>query len=1025
MAKPIYRIFLTALIGLLFWNCDQLGIGEGDNATGPKDTVNTNGHSNSGINHAPTIGLGLHDISMLEGESKAITLRGKDEDGDPIHFSIPNLDSLRALFPDGKKAIEVVTGGDSIVIGFYPGSAKGNYRFRIAVMDTSGGVEEQILTITVGKVNRPPSISFASPATGTVFRIKEGKTISLRVIASDPDGDAVTLQALSNTPWSRFGQGSYDTKTGILTFTPSFQCVSSGETTFSDLVFRAKDNGAPSETGQLSARITVQDSNSAPVWKTNAASLQGQEGREMTLDLAPLFQGDNEKDGVEFTATNGTVDKAAMKWSFTPGFRDAGQKECVITASDSHKPPLSSKLTLTLVIADSVRLVDVAILAPVSGLIVRDTVVAVKWTVGDQLQAAENTEILKAEGPNVIRRSWRDSLGNNGTDSVTVFRDTRAPLAPRVSVAALSNTPLPRWTWTSGGEGSGIYRVRLDNPDPAAPMIDVLDSVFTPPRNLPEGTHVLYVQERDEAGNWSAAGSGTVRIDLTPPVVKILSPLTGIYTNAPSIAVKWTLDGQEQALQAVESLPSDGVIQIRREAFDSAGNRGADSVIVIRKSVAGAAPAVSGTAGPTRNPQWTWSRGQGGIATFRIGWQEGSWFDTLTSMAYAGASDLAEGKAVLYVSELDSAGNWSPSGSFQVTVDRTAPVLSITGPDAESAISSVDPAVTGTAAEENGLASVTWSVPGLGGGSAALSGNGWTVATIAFPAGDHVVSLTALDAAGNQSAAATVTVFKRPNTLFVRQGFTGKGTSWKDAFGDLSQALASPVGAKGATVWMADGDYTSASPMTVPARVEIYGGFNPDGSGKSIADRGLADLKTVINASNAANSHAVSMPGLASVLDGLKITSLGGAISSAEGNTVRNCWVLNAGGAAPVLIAGAKGDSFNLTNTRIEGASAADKGALVIEADMKATLTNCSITGNNSLGASSGGGLWIGGSARVNAKGLTLSGNTVPDSVGVKARQGHIEDGARVDIDGTVQGDMAGFEIMPGAKVKLNGVDGP
>jgi hypothetical protein len=1031
MVRAIFRIIMIFILGLLFANCNQMGIGDGDNAAPGVDTSETPEARGTGprVNHAPTIGLGLHNVSMLENESKTITLKGKDEDGDPIRFSVPNLDSLRALFTDGKKAIEILTGGDSLVIGFLPGTAKGNYRFRIALMDTAGAVEEQILTISVGKVNRPPSVSFAAPATGTAFRIKEGRTISLKIVTEDKDGDAVTLQTLANPPWPRFGQGSYDTKSGTLTFTPSFQCVSSGETTFSDLVFRAKDNGSPSESGQISARITVQDSNSAPKWKSASTSVPGQEGREMVLDLAPLFQGDDEKDGVEFTATHGAVDKASLKWTFTPGFRDAGQKECVISASDSHKPPLTSKLTLTLIIADSVRLVDVAILSPVSGIITKDTVVPVKWSVGDQEQSTETSETLKLEGPNVIVRSYRDSLGNNGSDSVTVIRDSRPALPPRISVPALGNNASPRWTWRSGGEGNGQYRVSLDNSDPAAPMVDVLDTLYIPATPLSEGRHVLYVREKDDAGNWSAPDSGVTRIDLTPPVVKIVSPLTGLWTSAPSIEVKWTLDGQEQALQATESLLGDGVVQIRREAQDSAGNRGADSILVIRKSTPASAPIVNGNAAPTRSPQWTWTGGgQGGIGSYRIGWTDGAWFDTLKATAYAGPADLADGARNLYVSEMDSAGNWSPSGTFQVTVDKTPPVLAVTGPDPESAIASIDPDITGTAAEANGLASVAWSAPGLGTGAAAAKGNAWTAA-IAYPAGDHIVTLTAQDAAGNTSAPVTVVIHKRPNTRFVRKGYEGNGTSWKDAYGELHQALSGSIGAGGVSVWMTEGEYPSsasgADPLSIPAHVEVYGGFNPDGSGKTLSDRNLDDLKTIILSGGAADAFALSLQGQTGVLDGLKFMGTGGAITSGEGNTMRNCWILNTGGLIPVRISGAKGDSFQLINTRIEGNVSTDRGALVIEADSKATLSNCAITGNNGTGAATGGGLWLGKKAKVTATGTTLTGNTVPDSVGVKARQAHVEDGARLDLKGTVEGGMDGIEIMEGARVKLNGVDSP
>ena len=168
MSTAVFRFAIITLLGLSCWNCNLSDSGR--DLSDRNDTLKNEDPRSTGprVNHAPTIGLGLINVSMLEGESKTITLRAKDEDGDPVKFSIQNLDSLRALFPDGARAIEIVTGGDSLVIGFLPGAAMGNYRFRIAVTDTVGGIEIQILTISVGKVNRPPSIAFAAPATARI-----------------------------------------------------------------------------------------------------------------------------------------------------------------------------------------------------------------------------------------------------------------------------------------------------------------------------------------------------------------------------------------------------------------------------------------------------------------------------------------------------------------------------------------------------------------------------------------------------------------------------------------------------------------------------------------------------------------------------------------------------------------------------------------------------------------------------------------------------------------------------------------
>ncbi len=975
-------------------------------------------------NHAPTMGLGVHDLSMMEGESKVVVLRARDEDGDPMAFTIPALDSLRALFPDGKQAISVASGGDSLKIVFTPGSRKGNYRFRIMVADTAGGVEEQILTISVGHVNRPPAVSFAAPASGTAFRAREGATLRFTVTASDPDGDAVNLLGLDNPPWPRCGKGEYDPRSGQVTFSPSFQCVSAGETTFADLVFRARDGGKPPETGQISARITVADSNSAPRWTAPTATLAGKEGTAISLELKPLFAGDGENDVVSFSAACGSVDPASLRWTFVPGFRDAGHRECPVTATDSHHPPANAVLDVVLEIADSVRKVDVAILSPVSGAVVKDTVAKVEWMIGDRKQSDQTTERLANEGPNVIRRSFRDSLGNYGADSVIVIRDTEGPLPPVITIPALLNVLFPRWTWHGGGGGDGHFRVRLDNPDPGAPMRDWGDTAYVPSRPLAEGIHTLYVQERDAAGNWSPPASAAVTLDFTAPVVKILSPAAGSWTNAGLVTVQWTVDGVAQALQTSETLPADGPVRITRFAMDSAGNRGADSILILRRSAAGAAPILSGTPSPTRAPAWTWkSGGPGGTGSFRLGWSDGVWFATVTDTKYAAAADIAEGPQTLYVSESDSAGNWSAAANLTLVVDRTAPKLAIGGPGPEAAITSADPALTGTLEEANGPVTVSWSGPGLAAGQVQISGPSWTLPPLTYPAGDVTVTLTPVDAAGNTGAPASIAIHKRPGVVFVRKGQAGKGTSWEDAYGEVWQA-AGAAGIK--EIWVGDGQYATsqdgAGPFDVPSGVAVYGGFPAAGTGLSAADRSVSDPKSILLSTG--TGFAVRMSGNGSILDGFRIEAADGGLRGDSGNTGRNLLLSAPGGAYPIqIVAGDHGKTFRLEQVRVDGSKHALMAALTVGSKAKVDLVGCAFTGTAAGDAGGGGGIWLDTQAKLTASALTLSGNTVPDTAGPVPRQLRVEDRASAVVDGTVEGDAGGIYVAPGGAAKLNGAD--
>jgi predicted outer membrane repeat protein len=72
-------------------------------------------------------------------------------------------------------------------------------------------------------------------------------------------------------------------------------------------------------------------------------------------------------------------------------------------------------------------------------------------------------------------------------------------------------------------------------------------------------------------------------------------------------------------------------------------------------------------------------------------------------------------------------------------------------------------------------------------------------------------------------------------TIHVKQDGTGNGTSWKNAFGDLQQALA--IATSGDEIWVSEGTYLPVRcdycnltqreiSFKVPSGVKLYGGFN-------------------------------------------------------------------------------------------------------------------------------------------------------------------------------------------------------
>jgi hypothetical protein len=173
---------------------------------------------------------------------------------------------------------------------------------------------------------------------------------------------------------------------------------------------------------------------------------------------------------------------------------------------------------------------------------------------------------------------------------------------------------------------------------------------------------------------------------------------------------------------------SDGTHVLYVEEFnnDSGNWSAAGSYTVTVDTTPPGAPTVTSIDAATTNtrPTWTWTTGGGGNGTFRYqldatasdGWT------TTTATTWTPPTALADGKHVLYVKELDGAGNKSAAGSYAVTV--------YTPPNPPIVIS-------GAALTNNTRPTWIWMSGGGGNGTFryqlnATSDGGWTTTTDAF-----------------------------------------------------------------------------------------------------------------------------------------------------------------------------------------------------------------------------------------------------------------------------------------------------
>jgi hypothetical protein len=204
---------------------------------------------------------------------------------------------------------------------------------------------------------------------------------------------------------------------------------------------------------------------------------------------------------------------------------------------------------------------------------------------------------------------------------------------------------------------------------------------------LSPGFHTFYVQERDDAGNWSASGSFTIEIDTTPPAPPALNPVTSPTNVTPQLLSGTKEAGTSVWLNNTEIIAingdttwsydmplSEGSNPITLKCENALGNEStATTAVIVLDTVPPAAPIVTGTT-PTGDttPTWSWSSGGEGNGTYRyqLDSEAGTWTETTATMGTAG-SPLDPGFHTLYVQERDDAGNWSASGSFTIEIDTT------------------------------------------------------------------------------------------------------------------------------------------------------------------------------------------------------------------------------------------------------------------------------------------------------------------------------------------------------------------
>jgi len=200
------------------------------------------------VNRAPTLNL-IGNKTVSENQLLRFTVSSIDPDGDSVTLAANNL-PIGASFD--AQAREFTWTPDYNDAGNYT-----NIEFSATDDGDPVEVEVELITITVGDINRAPILNNPGP-----HDVVESEKVEFIVSAVDPDNDAVVLSVI-NLPIG----ATFDDVTGHFIWTPNLMQSGVYVVTFS-----ATDDGLPIETEFVNVVITVGD-NPTPI-EQNAHLIQ-------------------------------------------------------------------------------------------------------------------------------------------------------------------------------------------------------------------------------------------------------------------------------------------------------------------------------------------------------------------------------------------------------------------------------------------------------------------------------------------------------------------------------------------------------------------------------------------------------------------------------------------------------------------------------------------------------------------------------------------------------------------------------
>lgn len=418
----------------------------------------------SNSNRAPVL-ASIGGRSINEGAQLLITLSAVDPDGDAITYDASPL-------PEGSTMIgNTFTWTPTFLQG-------GGYDVTFSAT-ANGQVDFESVHITVNAVDRAPALVEIDNKS-----VNENANLSFDVLATDPDGDAITYGILNKPTGATFDPDSHN-----FSWTPGFNQAGVYNVTFTAV------SGTPLMTDSKLVTITVGNVNRAPIITPLAPFLPATEnvpfqtniiasdpdGNEISMAFAPAGEQGSWMGTIDCHplagATITKIGPTTFRLNWSPDFDQAGIRCTTIKVTDDAAEPNSTLATITFDVDNNVR---------------PPTITPVPLQIAD-------------EGDTV---TFDVSVSNPDAATLTVSMESTSGFVGYLALppAAQFDPATRRFTWvtTYADNGSYIAIINAENENPinshaeAVPVIFNIHNTDRPP--------VLTIERTDPVAN----GSGII-----------------------------------------------------------------------------------------------------------------------------------------------------------------------------------------------------------------------------------------------------------------------------------------------------------------------------------------------------------------------------------------------------------------------------------------------------------------------------------------------------------------------------------